>query len=263
MKLRLRGGIERTRTAEGASVAVRANLDRSLAMLEAARIGTIHSLCSDLLHEHPLEAEVDPLFEVGAEDEAERIFDQAFDRWFTHALGNPPEGVRRLLRRRPRGRDRATPREILRDAAYRLCDRRDFDGTWRRDPWERTEALAVTLDHLRAVASVAGPKAPAEKDFVGRNLHKVARFLEELDRREAVRGRDEDGLEAELRDVARWSEWRWRGGGFACLVSRNEAIALRDAAKRAVDAFLDAANADLAACLFAELRPLIERVRSA
>lgn len=258
MKLRLRSGIERTRTAPGVSVSVRTNLDRSLAMLEAARIGTIHSLCSDLLHEHPLEAEVDPLFEVGAEDEAERIFDQAFDRWFTNALSNPPEGVRRLLRRRPRGRDRATPRETLHDAAYRLCDRRDFDGGWRRDPWDRTEALAVTLDSLRAAASVASPKAAAEKDFVGKNLQKVARFLEELDRREAVRGRDEDGLEAELRDVAAYREWRWRGGGFSSLVPRNEAVALRDAAKRAVDTFLDAANADLAACLFAELRPLIE-----
>ena len=258
MKLRLRGGIERSRTAEDAPLEVRANLDRSLAMLEAARIGTIHSLCSDLLHEHPLEAEVDPLFEVGAEDETERLFDQAFDRWFQRALSNPPEGVRRLLRRRPRGRDRQTPREVLRDAAYRLADRRDFDGPWRRDPWDRTEAMSGALDALRAAASVAAPKNAAEKDFIGRNLQKIGRFLEELDRREAVRGRDEDGLEAELRDVQRWSEWRWRGGGFNCLVSRNEAIALRDDAKRMVDAFLDAASADLAACLFAELQPLME-----
>jgi ATP-dependent exoDNAse (exonuclease V) beta subunit len=261
MKLRLRAGIERTRTAEDASPEVRANLDRSLAMLEAARIGTIHSLCSDLLHEHPLEAEVDPLFEVGAEDETERLFDQAFDRWFQRALSNPPEGVRRLLRRRPRGRDRQTPREVLRDAAYRLVDRRDFDGAWRRDPWDRTEAMSGALDALRAAASVAAPKNAAEKDFIGRNLQKIVRFLEELDRREAVRGRDEDGLEAELRDVQRWSEWRWRGGGFNCLVSRNEAIALRDDAKRMVDAFLDAASADLAACLFAELQPLMEEYK--
>ena len=258
MKLRLRSGIERARTAEDATPAVQANLDRSLAMLEAARIGTIHSLCSDLLHEHPLEAEVDPLFEVGAEDEAERLFDQAFDRWFAESLRDPPEGVRRMLRRRPRGRDRATPREVLRDAAYRLADRRDFDGAWRRDPWDRTEALGTALLALRAAASVGGPKAAQERDFVGRNLQKIARYLEELDRREAVRGRDEDGLEAELREVQRWSEWRWRGGGYQCLVPRNEAIELRDNAKRTVDAFLDAANADLAACLFHELRPLLD-----
>ena len=261
MKLRLRAGIERSRTADDASDEQRANLDRSLAMLEAARIGTIHSLCSDLLHEHPLEAEVDPMFEVGAEDETERLFDQAFDRWFQRALGSPPEGVRRMLRRRPRGRDRQTPREVMRDAAYRLVDRRDFDGLWRRDPWDRTEALSATLDALRAAASVAAPKNAPEKDFIGRNLQKIARFLEELDRREAVRGRDEDGLEAELRDVQRWSEWRWRGGGFNCLVSRNEAIALRDDAKRMVDMFLDQASADLAACLFAEFQPLLEEYK--
>ncbi|MEZ4310613.1 MAG: UvrD-helicase domain-containing protein [Polyangiaceae bacterium] len=258
MKLRLRAGIERARTADDASPGVRQNLDRSLAMLEAARIGTIHSLCSDLLHEHPLQAAVDPLFEVGAEDEAERLFDQAFDRWFADALRDPPEGVRRMLRRRPRGRDRATPREILRDAAYRLADRRDFDGAWRRDPWDRSQALEGTLLALRAAASIASPKAPSDRDFVGRNLHKIGRYLEELDRREAVRGRDDDGLEAELRDVARWSEWRWRGGGFSCLVPRNEAIELRDTAKRSVDAFLDRASADLAACLFHELQPLLQ-----
>jgi len=257
MKLRLRAGIERTRTDSEASAAVRDNLDRALAMLEAARIGTIHSLCSDLLHEHPLEADVDPLFEVGAEEEAERLFDQAFDGWFQAALANPTEGVRRMLRRRPRGRDRTTPREILRDAAYRLVDRRDFPGEWRRAPWDRTAALAKVVDLLRAASNVATPKAAAERDFIGRNLQKIGRFLEELDRREAVRGRDEDGLEAELREVQRWSEWRWRGGGFACLLPRNDAIALRDAAKRAVDGFLDAASADLAACLFAELGPLI------
>lgn len=257
MKLRLRAGIERTRTAEDASPAVQAYLDRSLAMLEAARIGTIHSLCSDLLHEHPLEAAVDPLFEVGAEDEAERLFEQAFDRWFAETLRAPPEGVRRMLRRRPRGRDRATPREVLRDAAYRLADRRDFDGAWRRDAWDRTEALTATLLALRAAASIAGPRAAAERDFVGRNLQKIGRYLEELDRREAVRGRDEDGLEAELREIARWPEWRWRGGGYQCLVPRNEAIELRDNAKRTLDGFLDMASADLAACLFEELKPLI------
>jgi ATP-dependent helicase/nuclease subunit A len=258
MKLRLRAGIERTRTAEDATPAVQNNLDRSLAMLEAARIGTIHSLCSDLLHEHPLEAEVDPLFEVGAEDEAERLFDQAFERWFAETLRKPPEGVRRMLRRRPRGRDRATPREVLRDAAYRLAERRDFGGAWRRDPWDRTDALTTTLLALRAAASVGGPKAAAERDFIGRNLQKIGRYLEELDRREAVRGRDEDGLEAELREVARWPEWRWRGGGYQCLVPRNEAIELRDTAKRTLDMFLDGASADLAACLFHELQPLID-----
>ena len=43
-----------------------------------ARIATLHSLCHDLLRERPLEAGVDPLFDVCAEGEARRIFERVF-----------------------------------------------------------------------------------------------------------------------------------------------------------------------------------------
>jgi len=41
----------------GEGLGVRANID-------AARIGTIHSLCAEILRAHPAEAELDPAFEV-------------------------------------------------------------------------------------------------------------------------------------------------------------------------------------------------------
>src|SRR5215475_5329485 len=74
MKLRLRAGLERARNDGRARPEVRAHLDRALAHLEVARVGTIHALCADLLREFPVEARVDPLFEVMPEDEAERLF---------------------------------------------------------------------------------------------------------------------------------------------------------------------------------------------
>src|SRR6185437_15762298 len=136
MKLRLRAGLERARNEGGVATAVRQNLDRALGHLEVARIGTIHSLCSDMLREFPVEARVDPLFEVMPEEEAERLFEHCFDAWFQEALRSPPEGVRRVLRRRARGRDRLGPREALREAAWKLCGHRDFTAPWRRDPFD-------------------------------------------------------------------------------------------------------------------------------
>src|SRR5262249_44547312 len=96
MKLRLRSEIERA--GQEATVEERKRLERALSELELARVGTIHAFCGDLLRERPVEAAVDPLFEVAAEDEAEGLADQAFESWFQPALADPPEGMRRLLR---------------------------------------------------------------------------------------------------------------------------------------------------------------------
>src|SRR3954453_11865064 len=115
MKLRLRGEIEKGRPL--ASRDERDRLDRALKELELSRIGTIHAFCGDLLHERPVEAGIDPLFEVAAEDEAQALADEAFDRWFESMLADPPEGIRRLLRRRS---ERVVPREQLRAAMNSL-----------------------------------------------------------------------------------------------------------------------------------------------
>jgi ATP-dependent helicase/nuclease subunit A len=110
-KLHLRSAIEAARANAGPEQ--RARLDRALEELELARIGTIHAFCGDLLHERPVEAGIDPLFEVAADQEAQALADEAFDRWFETVLANPPEGIRRLLRRRS---ERIVPREQLRAA---------------------------------------------------------------------------------------------------------------------------------------------------
>ena len=72
----------------------------ALSELEAARIGTIHGLCSDLLRAHPVEAGVDPAFEV-LDAGRSRCCSSArsppgSSAWWRH----PPEGVRRVLARK-------------------------------------------------------------------------------------------------------------------------------------------------------------------
>lgn len=106
MKLRLRSEIEKERAQ--ATNLERDRLDQALEELELARIGTIHGFCGDILHERPIEAGIDPLFEVASEEEAEAIANEAFDRWFEKVLADPPEGIRRVLRRRS---SRQRPRE--------------------------------------------------------------------------------------------------------------------------------------------------------
>src|SRR5215813_1528501 len=71
MKLRLRLEIEKARAA--ATLEERSRLDRALEELELARIGTIHAFCGDLLSERPVEAGVDPLFDVAADHEAQAL----------------------------------------------------------------------------------------------------------------------------------------------------------------------------------------------
>src|ERR671935_2810005 len=100
LKLRLRAGLEeeRVRAAEGSTR--RERLESAIAHLEEARVSTIHGFCNDLLHERPVEARVDPGFEVLPEAAAEAIYRRAFDAWLAETLEAPPEGLRRALRRR-------------------------------------------------------------------------------------------------------------------------------------------------------------------
>ena len=51
----------------------------SYVALDAARIGTIHSLCSEILRSHPAEARVDPRFEVLEEGQANVLLHQVID----------------------------------------------------------------------------------------------------------------------------------------------------------------------------------------
>ena len=223
--------------------------------LELARIGTIHGFCGDLLRERPVEAGIDPLFEVAAEDDANDLMDRAFDSWFQQALAGPPEGVRRILRRRSKSQQ---PREALRNAAASLAEHRDFPAPWRRDPFSRTSQIDDLMQELTALGELAA-KASWSQDNLARNFIEIKRFVDENARLEAVRGRDYDGLEASLADLARRRSWGWKGAkktAFGSL-SHEEALGRRDSVKGNLDAFLSMSNADLAPLLQEALRPAL------
>ena len=136
LKLRLREKLDSARVAIGHDDQARARLDRALTQLEEAHVGTIHAFCADLLRERPVEAGVDPLFEVLTEPASARLFDEAFGRWLQEILAEPPEGVRRALRRSAFGGEDG-PVDRLRKAAWDLAQWRDFTAPWTRNPFDR------------------------------------------------------------------------------------------------------------------------------
>jgi ATP-dependent helicase/nuclease subunit A len=62
----------------------------ALLRLDSALIGTIHQLCSRLLQLYPVEAGVDPFFEVDTGRFFDEIFSHTWDKWLDVELGTQP-----------------------------------------------------------------------------------------------------------------------------------------------------------------------------
>src|SRR5262249_41270189 len=154
---------------------VEQRLIEALRQLEQARIGTIHSFCADLLRERPVEAGVDPLFEVAPEDVARELFDRAFDRWLDLELENPSTGVRRILRRTS-SRDEG-PRRTLRSAAWMLTEWRDFSVPWRSEAFDRDREIDAILTEIEVLGSSARDGVPG--DALTRSLAELETFSRE------------------------------------------------------------------------------------
>jgi ATP-dependent helicase/nuclease subunit A len=256
LKLRLRTEIERARNNRSLDGASRARLDAALPQLEEARIGTIHSFCADLLRERPVEARVDPAFQVAPEDTAGARFEAVFERWLEEVLARPGEAMRRLLRRRD-VIDREGPRAIVRGAAEALLEWRDFDAAWQRYPFDRNREIDELVKETNALGELVRDSAP--DDWLARGIADIARPVAEAIRLESVRGRDYDALEAVLLTLARGRKWDWKGfGGALGGVERDEVFRRRAALRERLERFREEAGANLAPLLREELRPLVD-----
>jgi ATP-dependent helicase/nuclease subunit A len=259
MKLRLRVALEQERDVRTDEVE-RRRLTDALEELEVARIGTIHGLCADLLREYPIEAEVDPRFEVVSEGDGEALLSAAFHRHLQDVLRAPPEGIRRVLRRRPKGREDEPPRRMLLTAAQQLIEHRDFPAPWRREPFARDAAIdALVLEVVTFAARAAQLTGGATDDPLAECLAATRSFIDDLTHRESVAARDHDGLEAQLRELSR-DERRWTWASYTTRfrgVTRDTVIAERAALHARLTGFVRLADADLAACLHGELLPVV------
>jgi len=262
LKLRLRTAIEKARLDEKRPATERERLRLALPKLEEARVSTIHGFCSDLLREHPVEAGVDPYFEVAAEDTAASLFERAFDRWFEAQLAAPGPAVRRILRRRRRefgrGKDEG-PRGVLRRAAWQLTEHRDFPTPWRLAPaFDRDRAIDEILTEMKSLAEWAPSANP--DDYFGKSLLELAKAVEEIERAERVRERDYEALEAWATEVVRGRHWGWKGFTYSDdpEFPQQDLRARRDALHDRLKRFIEDAGADLAPRLRNELWPVVE-----
>ena len=253
LKLRLRSELEKARRAEQNS-ATRNHLEQALAHLEEARLSTIHSFCGDLLKERPVEARIDPQFELMTEAQSLRLYREAFRSWFERKLEDLPEGTRRILRRKTRN----SPTETLISAGWELSKWRDFSAKWRRPAFDRKAAIDDLVEKIDELARLTSdPSDPAHNLF--RDTAPARTLSENIRAAERTRPRDYDGLEATFVLIAsdgqyeRFRDPRKGKAQYSQQVKRDDILALHGELLAAIDAFVSDANSDLAALLQTEL----------
>src|SRR5438093_154944 len=269
LKLRLREELERARgSTEKPEVGAR--LEEALKTLEDAHVNTIHGFCAELLRERPVEACVDPLFVVLTEAQADRLYGRAFRAWLQDALQQPPEGLRRGLRRTSvpafqSGGQSDGPIDRLRRAGRTLAESRDFPAPWHRPPFDRAgeiDRLVAALHHLADLTAAAS----SQRDNLFIDTDGVRRLSRQIRLEQSFGQRDLDAWEARLVDLTRdrgFSRTR-KGSGykFSKDVTRTEVLTARDALFADLQQFKRDADADLAACLQQELAGATERYQT-
>lgn len=264
--LRLRAALEEQRQVE--DPARRAAAERALLELEEARIGTLHGIASELLREIPLEAGIDPEFEVLGQDEARELRERVVRAHLEEQLAAPPEGLRRWLRRGATQRDQ-TPIDQLAQALERLSEQRDLTTPWQKPPgFARDAALDRLVSQLGdLVSSPGGWPRPEKRDGLAGALRAYQRIHDELMEAERTSPRDHDALEARLSKLdykqretlakpGRASNWADKSAFAAIKAQRDAVLALQEA-------FLRDANAELASLLRSELWPALAKYEAA
>ena len=273
LRLRIRQGLEsRIETSatgpDGAAAGPR--LEAALSQIEEASIGTIHAFCATILRERPIEAGVDPDFQILTDAEQRVFFDRVFRRFVDRQLEGPGPGIARLLRRSRN--PMVSPLDVLHQAGLRLLDYRSLDAPWKRRAWDAETAIAELVGQPgdqggEPVPSLfmledlyrSLPKDPpgARPNWLIRSLAAAADLAREIRVREAASGRDLDWLEQALAELRIPAYGGRTPSGFP------HTRKWRDAFRTRLAAFQRQSNADLAALLREDLRGLVDDYESA
>ena len=254
LKIRLRQKLDEERqSAQGQELEY---LEDALKRLEEAAIGTIHSFCTQILRERPVEAGVDPNFEDVPEQEQRRLYKRTFQSWFERALEQSRPGVRRVLTRMA-WNSSDSPVDELEAAGWKLIEWRDFDSPWRCQAFDRVAAADVLSESVRHLSALSKrcQKASDELYTSLGPVRELDSWLESTDERP-----DYETLEARLikllKDLNR--DKKKGRGVFAEDVRREDVHVLRDSLIEKLGAFREQADADLASVLREEMRDLID-----
>lgn len=259
LKLRLRQELDRARDATS-GLQKQNNIEHALQHLEEASIGTIHAFCAQILRERPVEAVVDPAFEELSESQSTRIFERAFRAWMERKLAEGASGLRRALVRLAwrDSYDAASPIEQLQFAAWKLIEWRDHPAPWRTKPFDREAEVDRLVEKVQLIAEAIA-RCTKPNDNLVRSLRPVQALATWIERSESAGARDYDSLESRLiklvPDIKRNPQ---KGSGlFAEGVPREQVVQARQHLLDQLDSFQQAADADLAAVLRAEMWDLV------
>jgi ATP-dependent helicase/nuclease subunit A len=266
LKLRLREELEKARVAARGGSADATRLDAAVLEFEEAHVSTIHGFCAELLRERPVEARIDPSFEVLTEAASERLYNEAFSEWMEAALEAPGEGVRRSLRRPRRTswwqdtEEGDGPIERLRRAGRDLLQWRDHPAPWKRPEWDRPDTIdQVVQSVLDFAAMTASPIY--ERDTLYLDTASLRRTAQEIARSSQQAPRDYDGLEALLTTLASdrnlANKRKGSGAMYSRTLSRDAVLHAREGLLSALKTFKTIADADLAGYVHAEMQPCV------
>ena len=73
------------------------NCKKAISLLEKMHVSTIHSFCASLLRERPVEAKIDPNFEIADELMASILKEEVWDEWLEKTLNTDDPAIRNLL----------------------------------------------------------------------------------------------------------------------------------------------------------------------
>jgi len=129
--------------------------DVSLADLERAQISTIHSFCAWLLKERPVEAGVDPQFQVADALQADLLREEAWFDWFAREAAKTPEERSVLRRLLAVG---VTPEQLWSLAELVVAERRKLDAV------TSAKKTASLPEIMRRVGEIETLRAKANAD---------------------------------------------------------------------------------------------------
>jgi ATP-dependent exoDNAse (exonuclease V) beta subunit len=266
LKLRLREELEHKRLTAISGTDAALRLERAVQRFEEAHVSTIHGFCADLLRERPVEAAVDPAFDVLTERQTERLFGEAFADWIQRHLDDPSEGVRRSLRR-PRSAwspddEDDGPLERLRQAGLALLQWRDHPAPWERPAgFAREREIGALIDALKVFAALSAQPI-SRGDKVYQDTEDLRRASAEIEMQRARGHADYDGWEARLCTLAgrarRLLQHKGSGAQYSREVGRQTILDARQQLVAALVAFRTRADADLAALVHGDLQACIE-----
>jgi ATP-dependent exoDNAse (exonuclease V) beta subunit len=209
-----------------------------------------------------VEAVVDPAFEELSEQQASRLYQRAFRAWFQDKLAAGTPALRRALARLAARdtREPSPPIDQLQYAGWKLIEWRDHPTAWRQLPFDREREVDQLIEQVQLIAEAASRCAKFTDNLV-RSLRPAQALVTWIQRAEgASRSRDYDTLESYLIKVLRdlKKDTKKGSGFFAVSVPREQVVLAREKLLTNLEAFRDAADADLAATLRGEMWDLVD-----